>query len=132
MKEHDFSKVNTPIMTGTMWKEFGKMYNAIVSEGYELVLENTYHDGEMFYTASAFSPYGEHLQDSEECLNPYCALKELYFTGFLGYQEWEDVPLELDPYILDELYKAADKEGITIDEYVINALREVLAALKGE
>ena len=127
----ELSGNNTPIMTGRMWVEFGKMYNAIVSEGYDVIVETVRENFNTFYSISVWD--GLHMVDESgdvvEYLNPYIALKELYFRGYLGIKEWEDIPLDFDNEELDSLYKLADQEGITIDEFIINVIKEMLVIL---
>jgi hypothetical protein len=118
--------VDAAVMTGRMWIEFGKMFNAISSEGYEIVIESFIK--EPYVSAFVATVFGDGalMGESDEYLNPYAALKELYFTGYLGIKEWEDITLDFENEELQILCEVADKEGITIDEFMMNAIQELI------
>ena len=109
------------IMSGRKWIEFGKMFNNMVIEGIEVELLSTQQDdGTITYYIDSELGY------SDDYLTPYAAIKEIYFGEFLGFEELEDINLDLPPELEEELYVQSDKEGITIDELVIRILTETI------
>lgn len=114
------------IMTARNWVEFGKMFNNMTVDGLyvDLISTNTYEDNE-------FVIYYINLSNDEEDWNneefgfksPYLAIKHAYFEYFLEIES-ENIQLDIPDEQLSELYKIADKEGITIDEVVIRMLQK--------
>ena len=95
-------------MNDRMWKEFGKMWDNMEAEGIE------------------FSLVCYPTPEDEEYVSPYKALKDVYFKKYLGMNNYTDLELELDDETLKLLYKTADIQHITIDELVINILKDFI------
>lgn len=87
------------------WIEIGKMWENMRDKGIQFL---------HYYDISSFEEY------------PYKTIKDVYFTEYLGIEEFEDFTFECDEKLLDKLYEIADNQGITVDEVVINCLKDMI------
>ena len=113
-------EIEKEVMTSRKWIEFGKMYNNLSAAGINLYMENrSFNDCliTMYDTDTGFeyTSYG---------INPYETIHKIYFDKFLDMTE--SVNLDMSENELHTLYEAADKEGITIDEFVTKVLSEFI------
>lgn len=115
---------NDLVMDARKWIEFGKMFNNMIQDGWEVDIETSVIDD--YNTTYSYFVYD--VKEDETYANhyfksPYLAIKEVYFHYFLNQKSNEDVSIDLDKDLEDRLYALADKEGITIDEVVANVLK---------
>jgi hypothetical protein len=109
-------------MDARKWIEFGKMYNNIIQEGWEIVLDSTYEEDGTKYRVDIFTP-DEEFDDKEYYVNPYEAMKVMYFKYYLDCES-ENISFDIPNNILKELFIEADTLGITLDELIINILSD--------
>jgi hypothetical protein len=126
------------VMDSRKWIEFGKMWNAMETEGYQLTLE-TYPDTEGIepneyevevWNLAGVRNYNEFSQSYGPFLSPYSAMKSAYFRIYLGMKEYEEIDFDLDEETLAKVTRMADANGITIDEVVTEILVSALGKHK--
>lgn len=113
------------VMDARAWIEFGKMFNNMIVEGWEVDIESSViNDSTTTFGYFVYDPKTDSIYENSYFLSPYLAIKEVYFRFFLDQPNNVDVLLNLEKDIEDEMYLQADKLGITVDEFVVNVLKE--------
>lgn len=120
------------IMDARKWIEFGKMFNNMVQEGWEVSLDSlVIGDQTTVYNVCAVNDEGELLEYNGDHDSPYLAIKDFYFHYFFD-EEMDSIEFNLPDVDLEKLYNMSDKEGITIDEMIGKILMEILPISKEE
>lgn len=122
------------VMTARKWIEFGKMWNAMEAEGWELDLITTVdYNGNKMYEVDIWEDGSDNFIDGGfdgRFSTPYAAIKDVYFRTYLGIKKFEDVALDIDPEVMRRVENYTDKNGITVDEFIIEALKEAITEYK--
>jgi hypothetical protein len=119
---------NKEIMDARKWIEFGKMFNNMIQEGWEVVLDSEFGETGTVYSVNMFTPK-EEFYDSEQYITPYEAIKVMYFKYFLGESDTVETQLDLGTDCIEVLCEIADKDGITVDEVIVNILKQLLGEI---
>jgi hypothetical protein len=127
-KAEDERRENEEVMDARKWIEFGKMFNAMETEGWYLELVS-FNDHEI--NEYDFEVYDEYGDDLVPCHNhrfqtPYAAIKHAYFTVYKNEPDYTDLQLDIEPGDLKRIQKMADDNGITVDEVIINILKDAI------
>lgn len=100
--------------TERKWLEFGKMWDAM-SEDCNITF------------GVQFTPTNSGFDDNDgKDDTAYECLKKQYFEEYLEIFDSERINLDLTEKLSEELYAIADKEGVTVDEVVMNILNDYI------
>lgn len=113
-------------MNPRKWLEFGKMFEVLIEEGWEVSLDSITSDDDKILFCIVLCSDDQLIEDDYFHDTPYEAIKDAYFKHVLDIWEAEEIQLDLPEEILEALYKLSDEEGIPLDEYVNNVLKESL------
>ena len=120
-------------MDSRKWLEFGKMYNNMIQEisddcAINLIayrLKEFHGDDDLRYCIEIMNGADCVYSSGEDgFINPYYAMKDAYFSHYLGQADYEDVSFDLTEDQMKLIYKESDKQGITFDEFILNLLKE--------